>query len=99
MRKKIGPGNGGYIGTGGTGSFNGASPNVGLEVGLEFEFGGYTGCAPPQAGDDYWGFDIDLGTIGIQVNISPGGDFSFGVTVGSGTPGITVNPGGSNVSF
>jgi RHS repeat-associated protein len=90
---------GGYLGTGGAGTFNGASANVGFEVGFEFEGGFYTGCAPPQAGDDYWGLDIDLGPVGLQFNASSWSNWSLGLTAGPGTPGITFNPGGSNASF
>jgi len=90
---------GGYAGTGGSGSFNGANENVGFEVGIELEAGFYTGDAPPQADEVSWGVDIDLGFFGLQLNVGPCGDFAVGFTAGPGTPGVTANTGGSNVSF
>ncbi len=90
---------GDYGGPDGSGSYNGASANIGFEVGGEAEFGFYTGCDAPQAGDDYWGFDIDTGAWGVQVNATSWSNFSIGLTFGPGTPGFTVNPYGPNVSF
>ncbi len=90
---------GGYYGTGGGGTFSGASANVGFEVGLDFEAGFFTGCAPPQTREDVWGFDIDAGVWGVQFNATSWSNISLGLTIGPGTPGITVNPGGPNVSF
>ena len=90
---------GGYVGTDGADIYNGASANIGLELGGEGELGFYTGCEAPQAGDNYWGFDIDAGPLGVQINATSWSNFSIGLTFGPGTPGITVNPGGPNVSF
>jgi hypothetical protein len=46
-----------------------------------------------------WGFDFDLGVFGFQLNVNSWSNFSLGFTIGPGTPGVTFNPGGSNVSF
>lgn len=86
-----------FAGTDGSGSFNGAATNVGAELGLEAEAGFFTGNVPAQACEDAFGIDIDTGFFGIQLNARPNGDFSIGLTFGPGTPGITVNPGETNV--
>jgi RHS repeat-associated protein len=90
---------GGYWGTDGAGTYNGASANIGIELGAEIELGFYTGCEPPQAGGNYWGFDIDAGLLGVQVNANSWSNFSVGLSFGPGTPGITANLRGSNLSF
>lgn len=76
-----------------------AGHESGVELGLDYEVGFYTGCGPPQKGENFWGLDIDFGTLGLQLNANSLRNWSFALTIGPGTPGITFNPGDSNVSF
>ena len=83
---------GGTIGTDGTTSINTVSPALGLELGIDIEFGFYIG--DPAKNKNAIEIDIDGGTIGFVIGISPRGGYG-GLTFGPGTPGVMVNPGGA----
>lgn len=88
---------GGYWGTNGAGKINSATNVTGAEGGLDFEGGIYWGDTPPK-GNNQYEIDIDFGTTGIVFGITGDGPY-IGGTIGEGTPGVVVNPGGTSVDL